>query len=220
MTRVGPDSVHEALLAAAKELPARGLVEGTAGNVSARRDDGNIVMTPSSVDYEDMELSDLVVMDAQGEVLSCKDGRHPSSERMLHLACYEAFDDIASVIHTHPVHATMFAVAHQDIPVCIDEFAMYVGGDVRCSTYAPSGSAELGAQVTRTLRDRGAALIANHGLVAVGPDPGSALHISSLVERCAQIVWGARILGDLHAVPGDVNELFARHYFELRSKSG
>ena len=97
---------------------------------------------------------------------------------MLHLACYRAFGDIGSVIHSHPVHATMFAIAHQAIPACIDEFAMYVGGDVRCTEYAPSGSAEVGDEAVKALDGRGAALIANHGLVAVGPDPAAALHIT------------------------------------------
>ena len=91
----------------------RGLVEGTAGNISARQRDGTLVITPSSVDYADMQLDDLVVVDAEGETLAGKHGRSPSSERMLHLACYRAFDDIGAVVHAHPVHATMFAIARQ-----------------------------------------------------------------------------------------------------------
>ena len=51
-----------AVLAAAKDMLRRGLVEGTAGNISARREDGNLVITPSSVDYSDMKLEDLVLV--------------------------------------------------------------------------------------------------------------------------------------------------------------
>ncbi len=65
-----------AVLAAAKDMLRRGLVEGTAGNISARRADGNIVITPSSVDYADMVLDDLVLVDPEGVVLQAKDGRH------------------------------------------------------------------------------------------------------------------------------------------------
>ncbi len=57
-----------AVLAAAKDMLRRGLVEGTAGNISARREDGNLVITPSSVDYADMTLADLVVVDPDGTV--------------------------------------------------------------------------------------------------------------------------------------------------------
>jgi L-fuculose-phosphate aldolase len=212
------DEARSRVLVAAQDMRRRGLVEGTAGNISARQQDGTIVITPASVDYADMRLDDLVTMDAGGTVLAGQDGRSPSSEVMLHLACYQAFDHVGSVVHSHPIHATMFAVAHQAIPAGIDEFAMYVGGDVRCTEYAPSGSAEVGVQAVKALVGRGAAVIANHGLVAVGPDPGAALHISALVERCARIVWGARALGRLHPLPVEVNDRFAGDYAARRQE--
>ncbi|WP_322859514.1 L-fuculose-phosphate aldolase [Mycobacterium europaeum] len=208
-----------AVLDAAKDMLRRGLVEGTAGNISARRSDGNIVITPSSVDYRDMQLDDLVLVDPDGAVLHAADGRSPSSEMQLHLACYRAFDDVGSVIHSHPVWATMFAVAHQPIPACIDEFAVYCGGDVRCTEYAASGTPDVGANAVKALDGRGAALIANHGLVAVGPRPDKVLHITALVERTAQIVWGARALGGAVPIPEDVNRNFAGVYGYLRANA-
>lgn len=214
--RYVPDA-RRRVLAAARELHRRGLVEGTAGNISARQRDGTVVITPSAVAYAAMSLDDLVVIDVHGETLDSKPGRTPSSERMLHLACYGAFDDIASVVHSHPVFATMFAVVHQDIPACIDEFTMYVGGEVRCARYAPSGSADVGQMAVEALDGRGAALLANHGLVAVGPDPRTALQITALVERSANITWGARALGAVNALPAEVTERFAAHYSGLRN---
>ena len=211
------DNPETAVLDAAKDMLRRGLVEGTAGNISARRSDGNIVITPSSVDYRDMQLEDLVLVDPEGAVLRAADGRSPSSEMKLHLACYQAFDDIGSVIHSHPVWATMFAIAHEPIPACIDEFAVYCGGDVRCTDYAASGTPEVGANAVKALEGRAAAQIANHGLVAVGPRPDKVLHVTALVERTAQIVWGARALGGLVAIPEDVNRNFAGVYTYLRA---
>ncbi|MHB1445358.1 MAG: L-fuculose-phosphate aldolase [Acidimicrobiales bacterium] len=206
-----------AVLAAAKDMLHRGLVEGTAGNISARQEDGTVVITPSSVSYEEMALDDLVVIDLDGEAVSAKEGRSASSEKLLHTACYRAFEDIGSVIHSHPVYATMFAVAHQDIPACIDEFSIYVGGDVRCSDYAASGSQDVGDEAVKALQGRGAALIANHGMVAVGPRPSTVLHITALVERSAQIVWGARALGELVPLPEKVNQGFASIYEIMRT---
>jgi L-fuculose-phosphate aldolase len=211
------DNPESAVLAAAKDMLRRGLVEGTAGNISARRSDGNIVITPSSIDYAEMALDDLVLVDSVGAVQHARDGRHPSSEMHLHLACYEAFDDIGSVIHSHPVWATMFAIAHQPIPACIDEFAVYCGGEIRCADYAASGTPDVGANAVKALQDRGAALIANHGLVAVGPRPDKALHITALVERTAQIVWGAGALGGPVPIPDEVNRNFAGVYSYLRT---
>ncbi|WP_068185860.1 L-fuculose-phosphate aldolase [Mycobacterium sp. UM_CSW] len=210
---------EDAVLDAAKDMLRRGLVEGTAGNISARRSDGNIVITPSSVDYRDMQLDDLVLIDPDGEVLRAAEGRFPSSEAKLHLACYQAFDDIGSVIHSHPVWATMFAIAHQPIPACIDEFAVYCGGEVRCADYAASGTPEVGTNAVKALEGRGAALIANHGLVAVAPRPDKALHITALVERTAQIVWGARALGGPVPIPDEVNRNFAGVYGYLRANA-
>lgn len=211
------ENAETAVLDAAKDMLRRGLVEGTAGNISARRADGNIVITPSSVDYRDMQLDDLVLVDPGGTVLHAAEGRSPSSEMQLHLACFSAFDDIGSVIHSHPVWATMFAIAHQPIPACIDEFAVYCGGDVRCTEYAASGTPDVGTNAVTALEGRGAALIANHGLVAVGPRPDKVLHITALVERTAQIVWGARALGGPVPIPEDVNRNFAAVYGYLRA---
>ncbi|MCA2266787.1 L-fuculose-phosphate aldolase [Mycobacterium marseillense] len=213
------ENAETAVLDAAKDMLRRGLVEGTAGNISARRPDGNIVITPSSVDYRDMQLDDLVLVDADGSVLRAADGRSPSSEMQLHLACYRAFDDIGSVIHSHPVWATMFAIAHQPIPACIDEFAVYCGGDVRCTDYAASGTPDVGTNAVAALEGRAAALIANHGLVAVGPRPDKVLHVTALVERTAQIVWGARALGGPVPIPEDVNNNFAAVYGYLRANA-
>jgi len=210
------DNAADAVLAAAKDMLRRGLVEGTAGNISARREDGNLVITPSSVDYADMALDDLVVVDSDGAVVEAKEGRAPSSEMKLHLSCYQAFDDIGSVIHSHPVWATMFAVAHESIPAAVDEFAVYCGGEIRCADYAASGTPDVGTNAVKALQGRAAALIANHGLVAVGPRPDKVLHVTALVERTAQIVWGAKALGGPVPIPDEVNQNFGAVYGYLR----
>lgn len=210
-------AAHEAVLETAKEMLRKGLVEGTSGNISARLPDGNLVCTPSSVDYEAMVLEDLVVVGPDGEVVSRAEGRSPTSELLLHLACYRAFDDIGSVIHAHPVWATMFACSHEPLPACIDEFTMYIGGEVSCAEYAMSGSAEVGTNAVAALEGRGAALLANHGMVAVGPSPAKALHIVAIVERTAQIAWGARALGGVVPLPAKANSDFAGVYQLMRS---
>lgn len=208
------DDAAGAVLRAAKDMLAKGLVEGTAGNISARMEDGNICITPSSVDYGEMTLEDLCVIDPDGQQLS--GDRGPSSEKLLHLAAFKAFDDVGSVIHSHPVHATMFAISHMSIPACIDEFSVYVGGDVRVTDYAMSGTEDVGANAVKALEGRSAALIANHGMVAVGTDPAKALHVTALVERTAQITWGARMLGPVHELPAEVNANFAAVHDFLR----
>lgn len=208
------EDAREAVLRTAHDLLERGLVEGTAGNVSARREDGNVCITPSSIDYREMTDDDLVVIDPEGAVL--EGHRPPSSEKLLHLAAYQAYDDVGSVIHSHPVHATMFALAHQPIPAAIDEVTVFVGGDVRVTEYAPSGSDDVGANAVKALEGRSAALLANHGMVAVGPTPASALHVTALVERSARITVGARLLGGVVELPEEADRSFAEIYALMR----
>jgi len=127
-----------------------------------------------------------------------------------------AYDDIAVCIHSHAVYATMFAVAHQDIPSCIDEFTVYLGGDIHCTEYAPSGSPDLAEQVVKALESRGAALIANHGMVAVGTTMERTMHNTALVERSAKIIWGGKQLGGVFPLPEKVNANFASVYPFMR----
>ena len=125
--------VKAALLATAKEMLRTGLVEGTSGNLSARLPDGNVVMTPSSLDYEVMQAEDLVVVDLEGNVVEGERG--PTTEKALHLACLRRYPELGGVIHSHAMFATMFAVTHQPIPCVIEEFDVFVGGEVPVADY-------------------------------------------------------------------------------------
>jgi L-fuculose-phosphate aldolase len=211
------DEVRQAVLAAAKTMYARGLVEGTAGNVSGRVDDGTVVVTPSSLSYEDMTLADLVVVDLDGKVL---DGtRSPTSEKGVHLATFAAYPEVAGVVHCHATHASMFAVAHQPIPSAIDEFVVYIGGDVPVAEYQPSGSGALSTEVARHLADRSAMLMANHGLVTIGKSVDDALHSALVVEHNARIMWGAHQLGGVVPLPPKAIRDFTGVYQYIREQT-
>lgn len=210
-----PTTTPEEVLAAAKTMLERGLVEGTSGNISGRLEGGLVCVTPSSVDYDTMTLDDLVVVDLDGAVVSGT--RSPTTEKDLHLSVLRSYPELGSVIHTHAVYATMFALAHEPIPAVIEEVVVYVGGDVPCCEYKGTGSRELGDEVASHLADRGAALLANHGLVTCASTPEKALHHAGLVERTAKIIWGARSMGaTIHPLPDKVNTDMAGVYRFLR----
>lgn len=206
-----------AVLETAQAMYAKGLVEGTAGNVSGRVGDGTFCLTPSSVGYGAMQAGDLVFTDACGEVVAGVG--HASSEKALHLACYRQWAEVGGVVHSHPLYASMFAVARQPIPAAIEEVVVYIGGDVEVCDYHLTGSDELGEAVAAALGQRSAVLMANHGLVTVGRDPAEALHAALVVERTAHIVWGARLLGEPGSVPAKVNEDFAGVYRWVRDSA-
>ena len=214
-TATSPTTTPEAVLATAKRMLAEGLVEGTSGNISGRLPDDLVCLSPSSVAYDTMTLADLVVVDLDGTVVHGQ--RSPTTEKDLHLATLRRYPELGSVIHTHAVYATMFALAHEPIPAVIEEVVVYLGGDVPCCEYEGTGTAELGDEVAAHLNDRGAALLANHGLVTCASTPEKALHNAALVERTAKIVWGARAMGaTIHPLPDKVNADMAGVYRFIR----
>jgi L-fuculose-phosphate aldolase len=126
-------------------------------------------------------------------------------------------DDIGAVIHSHAKFATMFAVVRQPIPAVIEEFQVYVGGDVPVAEYKETGSDALAEEVAKHVGDRSAVLMANHGLLTVGANPQHAMKIAALVERTAEIVWGARQLGTIHELPTELRDKWTTIYGFLRT---
>ena len=104
-------TIKQKLVETAQDLLSSGLVEGTAGNLSARLPDGNVVLSPSSLAYETMTPDDLVVVDLDGKVLAGE--RSPTTEKALHLACLRKHPELGAVIHSHAKYATMFAITRQ-----------------------------------------------------------------------------------------------------------
>jgi L-fuculose-phosphate aldolase len=208
--QLSAQEVKEMLLWAAKEMLRTNLVQGTAGNMGARLPDGNVVLTPSSLDYSEMTLEDLVVCDLDGNVLEGERG--PTTEKALHLSALRLHDDIGATMHCHAKFATMFALTRRAIPAVIEEFDVFVGGDVEVAEYRTTGTDDLAEEVAKRVGTKAAVLMANHGLFAVGKDPKDVLHVAHLVERTAEIVWGAEQLGEIVPLPDEVNQQFAGYY--------
>ncbi|MDE0493306.1 MAG: class II aldolase/adducin family protein [Acidimicrobiaceae bacterium] len=209
------DPIYQQVVDAAQEMERAGLTVGTAGNVSGRRGDGAICLTPSSTPYADVTPDNLAVLSIGGEHLG--GSGQPSTEKAMHLACYNAFAEVGGVVHCHAPHASMFAVAHRPIPASIEEVIVYVGGDVPVADYAVTGTQELADEVVRHLDDRGAVLMANHGLLCVGKSPADALHTALVVEHTAKIMFGAQILGGVQPLPAKTAKDFAGVYAYIRS---
>lgn len=194
---------RRAVVETARELERLGLIAGASGNVSMLVDGGRLVaITPSRKSYRSMSAGDVVVMDFRYEAVYGE--LAPSSEAQLHLAVYRARRDAGAVVHTHSVYATVCAVAGMEVAAVIDEVAVTVGGPVRVTEYAPPGSEELAEKAVEALEGRSAALISNHGLVALGRDLEAAMDIAVLVERAAQVCVFTRLLGSERGLPPEV----------------
>jgi L-fuculose-phosphate aldolase len=204
------DEVKAEVLRVAQEMLTSGLVQGTAGNVAARLPDGNVVLTPSSLSYRAMTVDDLVVCNLDGEVI--EGHRNPTSEKALHLTALRAHPELHATMHCHAKHCTMFALTGRPIPAVVEEFVVYVGGEVPVAAYQTTGTEELAIEVATHLGDRSAVLLANHGLFAIGKNPADVLHIAKLVERTAAIVSGAEQLGEIVPLPEETLTTFAGYY--------
>jgi L-fuculose-phosphate aldolase len=211
------EATRWALLEAAREMDRAGLTQGTAGNLSARTRANEVVLTPTAMGYSAMKTHDLVVTDLEGRVLEGE--REPTSEIHLHLACLRRHPEIAAVVHSHALHASMFAVIQQPIPCLVEELELYLGGDVEVAPYRSTGSKALGEVAAARLSDRAAVLLANHGLVTVGATPTEALQLTKLVERTARIVAGARQLGEPVPLPAEARSALASRYRATRLHS-
>ncbi|MBA2381314.1 MAG: class II aldolase/adducin family protein [Chloroflexi bacterium] len=180
----------------ARLLRTRGLAVGTSGNVGARFDDGQIAITPATMDYDEMTPDDIVVVAADG---SPSEGRHrPSSELRIHLEVFAARPDVMAIVHTHSPFATTWATTRRDLPAVHYVMALLVapGRDtVRVAPYATFGTAELARNAIATLADDHAVLLANHGAVAVAGSLQSALGRAERVEELAMLAWRAQQIG-------------------------
>ena len=186
----------------ARKMAELDLVSGTSGNVSARLPDGLLAITPMGKSYEGMSAEDIVVVD--GDLNPVEGDLMPSSESLLHVAIYVARPDVGGIVHTHALYSSAVAAAGMAIPPIVDEMVVTLGGEVRVSEYAPPASEAVAERVCDALGNRDAALIRNHGAVAVGGDPLAALNASILTERVAQIFVLSSILGSPTTLPDDV----------------
>lgn len=189
-------AAREEVLEAAQRMLQLGLVVAVWGNVSARvRGSGLVVITPSGVPYDSLVADDLSVLEAGSGARV--DGRlKPSSELHTHLTVYRLRPDVGGVVHTHSLYASAFAVARRPIPPVVEDAAQVVGGNVECAEYGAPGTQDLADKAVLALGPRGAVLLANHGVVGVGPTVAEALRVCQVVEKTAHIHALACRLGE------------------------
>jgi L-fuculose-phosphate aldolase len=181
---------REQVAAAARRLAAAGLVAGTSGNMSARRDD-RIAITPTGGVLSELEAGDVTVVDLDGNVV---DGElAPTSEIDLHLGIYDSFGT-GAVVHSHAPMATALSCVLDELP-CIHYEMLMLGGAVRVAPYATFGTPELARAVVDALDGRTAALMANHGAVTHGANVTAAVRATELLEWAANVYWNARAVG-------------------------
>ena len=186
------------LVDVARAMNSTGLNQGTSGNLSLRIE-GGLLVTPSSLAYDQMEPEDLVAIDCCGQPLSNGPPGHerrPSSEWRLHADVFADRPDAMAVLHCHPIHATALACHDRGIPPFHYMTAVAGGDDIRCAPYATFGTEELSLLTVEAMADRKACLLARHGLVSAGESLDQALRLAVEVETLARMYLQALQLGE------------------------
>ncbi|MBP3039441.1 L-fuculose-phosphate aldolase [Bacillaceae bacterium Marseille-Q3522] len=210
---------REDVVAYGKKLITAGLTQGTGGNISIyNREQGLFAISPSGIDYFETEPEDVVVMDIEGNIV--EGNRKPSSEHELHRIFYVKRDDIDSVVHTHSVYSTVLATLREGLPASNYLIAL-AGYDVRCAEYASFGTIELAQNAYEAMKNRKAAFLANHGLIAGSNNILNAFNIAEQIEECAEVYVKARTIGTPVILDGEeMTNMINRfqHYGQRTSK--
>lgn len=191
--------LREAIVATARAMNAKGINQGTSGNLS-HRVDGGLLITPTSLPYETMDPADIVLMRWDGSY----EGRHrPSSEWRFHRDILKARPDVEVVLHNHATFATTLACHERGIPPFHYMTGVAGGHDIRCSRYATFGTQALSDRVIEALEGRDACLMGHHGMIALGKTPDQALWLAVEVEILARMYVHALPLGEPPALPAE-----------------
>ena len=181
---------REAVAGASRHLAQKGLVIGTAGNISARNGD-LIAVTPTGADLGTVTAEMVTVIDLEGEVV---DGElAPTSEVPLHTGIYAATNALA-ITHAHAMASTALSCCHDELPP-LHYSCLGLGGAPRTAPYATFGSEKLAQNVIEALKGRNAAMMQNHGSIAYGNTMNEAVERLELLEWLAELYWRASSLG-------------------------
>ena len=209
----------EEIVKICNKLLSDGHVIGSAGNVSMRVKKGDeefVLITPSNVNYKDMEPEDILIIDLDGKVIEGE--RNPSVEKHLHLGIYKDREDVNAIIHSHGMYSTILSTLNLSLPPIMEELVPYLGGEVLCSDYGEAGSEELADNVKASLEDRSAVILANHGSLCCGSHLEGAYTVLQYLERGAKTYYLAKLIREPNLLPEDTID-YEMDIFELFKES-
>ena len=215
------EQLKQEVLEANLDLPRKGLVVYTWGNVSGiDRDKGLVVIKPSGVEYDELTIEDMVVVDLDGNVVEGK--YKPSSDTLTHLELYKAFKEIGGVVHTHSSMAVSFAQASKSIEAMGTTHADYFYGTIPCTRGMSENEikgqyeVETGKVIVETFKeinplDMPAVLVKEHGPFTWGKTPQEAVYHSVVLEEVSKMAFQSMMIGQSKQVSMQ-QALLDKHY--------
>lgn len=204
-------------------LVKHNLVILTWGNVSAiDRESGLVVIKPSGISYDEMTISDMVVVNLNGEVV--EGHLRPSSDTDTHIELYKKYKEIGGVVHTHSTLATAWAQAKRDIPAYGTTHADTFYGPVPCTRSLLKGEIDgeyeknTGLVIIETLTERNieplsvpGIIVSSHGPFAWGESSSKAVYNSVVIEEVAKMALNTEILNkEIESIPIELKD---KHYY-------
>ena len=192
----------------------RHLMTSNDGNISAQMENGHVLITPSGISKGRLNPDDMLVVDLDGNILSSRADRKPSSETPMHLEVYRHRGDVRAVMHAHPIFATTLMVAGLEFPVDVLPEVLLTLGDVPITDYATPSSHEDAEVIRPFIKDHNAMLLRQHGSLTYGKNLEEALIHLERIEHVSEIYWRAKMLGEVKRVPPEAQAKL----IELREK--
>lgn len=208
MRSMDRSTAAKAIVRAGARLGRRGLIAAAEGNLSARLDDGSILVTPSGFRKDELEPGDLVVVDPAGFVGATRVGLTPTSDLAIHRAVYAARDDVRAVAHAHlPASMGLTLAGERPDATALPETAALLK-HLPFVAYGEMGSDELAGRVAAAFTDDVAGLpvavlLERHGAVAVGDTPDTAVDRLELVEVLCRAWRDALLVRAARSLPAD-----------------
>ena len=168
------------------------LVSLTCGNLAIRMPSGEILITPSGLAYDQMVEDDVIVMDAEGNII--EGDKKPSSDTPSILYIFKHMPEINGVIHTHQPYATAISLipGMNEFRVCFTGMANACCGNVPITPYSSAGSVDMGIDVVNNVGNSRAVILAHHGVMTIGPTLKDALYSAVYLEETAKGYLAAR----------------------------
>jgi ribulose-5-phosphate 4-epimerase/fuculose-1-phosphate aldolase len=180
--------LREQICVLAKSLFDRGLTHGSTGNISARTDDGGLLVSPTGTSFGRLDPGKLSRFDAHGKHIA---GDKPTKEMPLHSAFYDTRSTAGAVVHLHSCHSvalSMLPDADLDnfLPP-LTPYAIMKLGKVKLLPFFLPGDPAMGEAVRGLAGKRSAVMLANHGPVVAGKDIEAACNAIEELEETARL---------------------------------
>lgn len=183
------------IIYAALEIKNYGLIALSGGNVSVRKENGDVIVTPSGMSYETMRVDDLIVMNAKGERI--EGTLRESVDTVALRYIFDNLPEVNAIIHTHQPYATAIGLIGDSFPPALTTLANVTLGAINVAPYCSAASIDMGVQTVKYLQGKRAVILKHHGVIAVGGDLKEALYAAIYMEEAAKAYLAAKAAGNV-----------------------